>query len=99
MWEQGDIALGSVSFIGYRPGLLLGGLSPPTFKRGGAQAPPAPPISPPLTVLTKKLLASISLSTIFSQGPATAATGEQRGGEVVLEIYYVRSVKCRSCRP
>ena len=48
MWEQGDIALGSASFIGYRPGLLLGGLSPPTFKSGGAQAPPAPPISPPL---------------------------------------------------
>ena len=48
VWKQGDIALGSASFIGYRPGLLLGGLSPPAFKSGGAQAPPAPPISPPL---------------------------------------------------
>ena len=45
VWEQGDIALGSAR---YRPGLLLGGLSPPAFKSGGAQAPPAPPISPPL---------------------------------------------------
>ena len=26
----------------------VGGLSPPTFESGGAQAPPAPPISPPL---------------------------------------------------
>ena len=26
----------------------MGGLSPSTFKSGGASAPPAPPISPPL---------------------------------------------------
>ena len=29
----------------------VGGLSPPTFESGGAQAPPAPPISPPLVYI------------------------------------------------
>ena len=28
----------------------VGGLSPPDFESGGAQAPPTPPISPPLTL-------------------------------------------------
>ena len=29
----------------------VGGLSPPAFESGGAQAPPAPPISPPLLTM------------------------------------------------
>ena len=28
----------------------MGGLSPPCFQSGGAEAPPAPPISPPLII-------------------------------------------------
>ena len=42
------------------------GLSPPTFQSGGARAPPAPPISPPMPMYMSSAFTAVRISSISS---------------------------------